>query len=188
MTDSVSLIKRWLNRCVIGGTEYGPDKNRHDLCRWSMTRTIIEEKSETIPADRIIDVGEASSGSIRLVETAGLKAEYCALSHCWGPADKRPPCTTTENETAHFEGIDIATLPKTFREAVELTRGLGIKYLWIDSLCIRQDDKEHWYVANVIHRRSITLNFTNQATRKCANGRHLRKSLLAHSGNRCNPL
>lgn len=122
-----------------------------------MTRTIIEEDDETIPADRIIDVGDESSSTIRLIETTGLKGRYCALSHCWGPPDKRPPCTTTENEKSHFEGVEIATLPNTFREAIELTRGLGIRYLWIDSLCIRQDDKEHWYVLYGVPDKTVEL-------------------------------
>ena len=42
------------------------------------------------------------------------------------------------------EGIKVADLPLTFRESVELCRGLGIPFLWIDSLCIIQDDLEDW--------------------------------------------
>jgi len=38
-------------------------------------------------------------------------------------------------------------LPETFRDAVQVTRELGIRYLWIDSLCIIQDkhDCRDWY-------------------------------------------
>jgi hypothetical protein len=42
------------------------------------------------------------------------------------------------------ESIDLDSLPKTFRDAVKVTRGIGINYLWIDSLCIIQDDKDDW--------------------------------------------
>lgn len=35
-------------------------------------------------------------------------------------------------------------LPKTFRDAVTFARGMGIGYLWIDSLCILQDDRDDW--------------------------------------------
>ena len=38
----------------------------------------------------------------------------------------------------------MADLPKTFRDAVTITRNLGIRYLWIDSLCIIQDSEEDW--------------------------------------------
>jgi hypothetical protein len=51
-----------------------------------------------------------------------------------------------ESNTGYFEqdGIPWSTLSKTFREASILTRELGIGYIWIDSLCIVQDDVEDW--------------------------------------------
>ncbi|KAF7536874.1 hypothetical protein G7054_g4140 [Neopestalotiopsis clavispora] len=41
-------------------------------------------------------------------------------------------------------GIAEAILPQTFRDAIELSRHLGIPYLWIDALCICQDDPDEW--------------------------------------------
>ena len=41
-------------------------------------------------------------------------------------------------------GINITDLPATFRHAVEITRRPGLRYLWIDSLCIMQDDEQDW--------------------------------------------
>lgn len=35
-------------------------------------------------------------------------------------------------------------LPQSFRDAVDVTRMLGLRYLWIDSLCIIQDSPEDW--------------------------------------------
>lgn len=43
-------------------------------------------------------------------------------------------------------GIDVSKLPKTFQDAVFITRELGVRYLWIDSLCICQDDRKDWEV------------------------------------------
>ena len=43
-----------------------------------------------------------------------------------------------------MDGIFTASLPKTFQDAVYVTRKFGIQYLWIDSLCIIQDSKEDW--------------------------------------------
>lgn len=48
----------------------------------------------------------------------------------------------------HADGIKDDALPKTFQDAITVTRKLGIQYLWIDSLCILQrtgrgDDREH---------------------------------------------
>ncbi|KAK4233569.1 hypothetical protein C8A03DRAFT_38710 [Achaetomium macrosporum] len=41
--------------------------------------------------------------------------------------------------------IALSRLPRTFRDAVIVTRGLGFRYLWIDSLCIVQDDACDWH-------------------------------------------
>ncbi|KAL1610764.1 hypothetical protein SLS60_002434 [Paraconiothyrium brasiliense] len=43
-----------------------------------------------------------------------------------------------------MRGIPFADLPRTFRDAVTITRGLGMQFLWIDSLCIRQYDNDDW--------------------------------------------
>ena len=74
--------------------------------------------------------------------------KYIALSHCWGqdPPTKNNPqfCTTDNNITARLEGFSFPKLPKTFRDAVQVTRELGIQYLWIDSLCIIQWNQKDW--------------------------------------------
>jgi hypothetical protein len=64
--------------------------------------------------------------------------EYVALSHVWGIG--KGPKTTKDNLQSHVKGIAWSTLPRAFQEAVEFTRALGIRYLWIDSLCLLQDD------------------------------------------------
>lgn len=92
----------------------------------------------------ISDGPESTTATVRLLETNGAKGTYCALSHCWGPVDKRPLRTVHANLTQHRDEIPFDKLPKTFRETVLFTRSLGIRYLWIDSLCIIQDDPEDW--------------------------------------------
>lgn len=66
------------------------------------------------------------------------------MSHCWGPVDRQPIRTLAENIQDHYSGIPLTALPRTFQEAVILTQRLGIDYLWIDSLCIQQDDDDDW--------------------------------------------
>jgi hypothetical protein len=66
--------------------------------------------------------------------------EYVALSHAWGIG--KGPKTTKESLQSHLEGISLATLPRAYQEAVVLTRALGIRYLWIDALCLLQDDEQ----------------------------------------------
>ncbi|PNP74377.1 hypothetical protein FNYG_12426 [Fusarium nygamai] len=43
-----------------------------------------------------------------------------------------------------MRGIPVGNLPATFRDAVIATNQLGYQYLWIDSLCIVQDDEKDW--------------------------------------------
>jgi len=51
---------------------------------------------------------------------------------------------TTTNYVDFTRQIDTSLLPKSFLEAMEVTRRLGVFYLWIDSLCIVQDSVVDW--------------------------------------------
>ena len=64
------------------------------------------------------------------------------LSHCWGTL--KCLTLTTLNYKDLETGFKLIELPKTFREAIEITRNLGIRYLWIDPLCILQDSHKDW--------------------------------------------
>lgn len=68
--------------------------------------------------------------------------EYLTLSHCWA---KAPLLTLRrENYDSFLESIPIADFPQTFRDAVDITLRLGYQALWIDALCIIQDDSKDW--------------------------------------------
>ncbi|KAF4456489.1 HET-domain-containing protein [Fusarium austroafricanum] len=99
---------------------------------------------------------------VKLVETKGSRGAYCALSHCWGRRNKHPLKTNDANIRDHLTDIPMSSLPKTFRDAIDLTRGVGIKYLWIDSLCIIQDDDSDWdheakKMASVYRRAALVI-------------------------------
>jgi hypothetical protein len=92
---------------------------------------------------RILDVGEPeSTGNVKLVETNGNRGQYIALSHCWGASNSF--LTTQDTLESMHNGFLPDQAPATFRDAIVLTRCLRIRYLWIDSLCIIQRDKEDW--------------------------------------------
>jgi hypothetical protein len=98
---------------------------------------------------RVIDVGEgAYSDYIRLYcSKKDEQGDYVALSHCWGEftdTQRAVFCTFKENINDRVRRIETSKLPKTFRDAVRVTRELGQRYLWIDSLCIIQNDPEDW--------------------------------------------
>ncbi|KAK4121894.1 HET-domain-containing protein [Parathielavia appendiculata] len=91
---------------------------------------------------RVLDVFAKGECGVRLHVSQGETAPYTALSHCWG---RKPFLRTLSGSLdAHRSGIPWARLPTTFQGAVEFTRKLGIRYLWIDSLCIIQDDQHDW--------------------------------------------
>lgn len=98
---------------------------------------------------RLIDVGTTDAPSLHLVERAdgNITANYIALSHCWGrPTRKKRFCTYTDNIQDLKQHIPFDELPLTFQHAVTATRALRVRYLWIDSLCIIQEDPEDWKV------------------------------------------
>jgi hypothetical protein len=71
--------------------------------------------------------------------------KYVALSYCWGDTTIYPAFkTNTANLLDHIRGIKKGTIPKTIQDAIIVTRAMGLRYLWIDALCIIQDSKEDW--------------------------------------------
>lgn len=105
--------------------------------------------SNSVLPTRVLDVKRRTfTKSIRLYISKNKEiGEYIALSHCWGdfkPEDRTKFCTFKQNIKQRRKSIDIDELPKTFRDAIRVTRGLGKRYLWIDSLCIVQDDPVDW--------------------------------------------
>ncbi|KAF2729260.1 HET-domain-containing protein, partial [Polyplosphaeria fusca] len=80
---------------------------------------------------------------IRLRESkAGQQGRYVALSYCWGSS---LPCKTTlENLETHTLGLSFDNLPNTLQDSIIVTRLLGLRFIWIDCLCIIQNDKDDW--------------------------------------------
>ena len=142
-------VKSWLRRCS--------QEHENSFC-----------KAATAPSDlptRIVDVGP-DNDSVKLVETNRMRDSYLCLSHCWG---KSPIITTTKaNIAEHKRGIPWNRLSKTFQDAVVFTRALGKRFIWIDSLCIVQDDLSDWEIesakmASVYSNCYLTLAATRSA-------------------------
>lgn len=121
--ESLSRISRWVSDC---------DTN-HRHC---------QHPRPPLPT-RVIDVGAPDGVKrCRLHDSTGEHENYVTLSHCWGQL--KILTTTKKNLRQHTNGIDVDALPKTFQDAIQMTRHLGVRYLWIDSLCIVQDDADDW--------------------------------------------
>lgn len=95
---------------------------------------------------RVIDVGDGEAKLMRLIEPDhGSRNKYLALSHRWGDlSEDQKFCTYNGNIETLKKEIPYDKLPKSFRDAVRVTRALHLRYLWIDSLCIIQDNKMDW--------------------------------------------
>lgn len=89
---------------------------------------------------------ERDTRHVRLVDATTIGSEtYVALSHCWGQIKGSERfCTLTSNIKDRQRSIEIEKLPKTFRDAINITRGIGKRLIWIDSLCIIQDHPDDW--------------------------------------------
>lgn len=104
------------------------------------------QKNGRLPT-RLLDVGDQDHPNILRLDCANKRSswKYMALSHRWGdPRIQRPFYTCLSNINAFQESIDLEELPQTFKDAVIVTRKLGVRYLWIDSLCIIQGDPDDW--------------------------------------------
>jgi hypothetical protein len=126
------LLKEWIKDC----------DDTHACCPRNLTEYFFPT--------RIIDVGKVDSNAIMIKydtwTRGGSHRPYVALSHRWGqPGEYQTICTNKAHIVGQTERtVEMADLPKTFQDAVVITRNLGVSYLWIDSLCVVQDDKDDW--------------------------------------------
>lgn len=100
---------------------------------------------------RLLDLGAwEMSNSIRLVDTSSLDSGsaiyYAALSYCWGPTNEAASQlrTTAATLRAYIKLIQADLLTLVIRDAVEATRAFSLRYLWIDALCIIQENHQGW--------------------------------------------
>lgn len=128
----IRLINTWIKEC---------DEN-HPKCRGLPQKDGPGSRKAFQLPTRLIDIGHQPDSKIKLYETRPddkTDLKYIALSHQWGdPTASNHFRTTTQNYAAHLNNIDFYKLPDTFKDAVTITRDMGIRYLWIDSICIIQ--------------------------------------------------
>lgn len=109
-------------------------------------------------------------------EIAHQTIKYAALSHCWGkPEENLKPLPRTLNKVptedleSRRKSIPWDSLTRNFQDAIVVARNLGYDYLWIDSLCIVQDDADDWTVeaatmAQVYGNAHVAISATRSAS------------------------
>lgn len=120
---SLGFIQQWLDTC----------NESHQGCI---------RPSSYLP-DRVISL---KGDSPVVIDTKGVMSEkYITVSHRWGTAfEKKPLMTTKESMDKHKQGIPWEDFPALFQDFLAIAEGLGISYVWIDCLCIVQDDAADW--------------------------------------------
>lgn len=123
---------------------------------------------------RFLDVVVGEGTQQRLCRRSDLPASapYAALSHSWGEKEARTkpvPKTQIANIHQRLDGIGWSELTQTFRDAITIARRLNVRYLWIDALCIIQDDSADWAMeasrmASVYENAHFVIAATNSRT------------------------
>ncbi|KAK5750988.1 hypothetical protein LTS12_018978 [Elasticomyces elasticus] len=106
-------------------------RRKHSRCKL--------KRNLTLPT-RLLDISGTQEADLRLVETQGLRARYAILSYCWG--GKQAVVTNRCDIERYKNKLALKSLPPTLQDAVKVARSIGFEYLWVDALCICQDDIE----------------------------------------------
>ncbi|KAL2689170.1 hypothetical protein Neosp_003222 [[Neocosmospora] mangrovei] len=152
------------------------------------THHCLPEQLNFIPS-RLIHISRLDPDSVRLVERGGglnQPVKYAALSHRWGTGHGELFCTITANIQGLKGGFMASNLPKTFLDAVVVTHGLGLEYLWIDSICIIQDDGEDWNIESKLMEQVFSSAYCSLAA-SCSSGTN-DGFLKARPQRRCIPM
>ncbi|KAF7935961.1 uncharacterized protein EAE98_002181 [Botrytis deweyae] len=133
------LIKKWIKEC---------DSNEECV----EFREFSKNKANFLPT-RLLYLGDGTTGQCpQIVETRDLledrsemakqQLQYACLSYCWG---SDLPLTTTSSTLSRYKSeLPEHKMPQIFQDAIAVSRGLGMQYLWIDAICILQDVLEDW--------------------------------------------
>lgn len=141
---SFDQIRRWVSEC----------SQDHKTCAAQTRPSFPKSKSVDIQTRvRFVDLGADSKAHIKLVEGFIVDdVKYITLSYRW-TAETPRTSLKTHNRALYLKNIPTKEWPQIYHDAVFASRALGIRYIWIDSLCIIQDDAHDWDVqASMMHR------------------------------------
>ncbi|KAK6823806.1 hypothetical protein RU639_006243 [Aspergillus parasiticus] len=141
----------WSRAPFIGGgsvlMDHSDDQGVYDfilecLSDCTTTHEHCDARNPVPLPSRLLQVSDQNR-TCRLVEpTKNQLGTYTTLSYCWGNGN---PLKLTKGLYNSFKnGISWNDLPQLFRDAMRIANRLGVSYIWIDSLCIVQDDRKDW--------------------------------------------
>ena len=124
---------------------------------------------------RLLDLSPNSESRLKLIITSQERPTepWATLSHCWGSIKDRFQLTTANIDSLR-QSIALSALPVLSRDAVDVARNLGIRYLWIDVLCILQDSLSDWQIESGLMALAYSLStLTIAATRSSSSNESL---------------
>ncbi|KAK4445158.1 heterokaryon incompatibility protein-domain-containing protein [Podospora aff. communis PSN243] len=139
-------VEKWLKNsevhAVCASTLSGAEKinsTTASLPRRCVRLSYLSDEYKIVPAPE-----DRPHIELALLETKGLTGSYVCLSHRWAQPETGMASTTTSNYSDRLSGKSLDNLPPLFQDVFHVSAALGIRYVWIDSLCIVQDDAADW--------------------------------------------
>ncbi|KAI2785368.1 HET-domain-containing protein [Daldinia loculata] len=127
--------REWKGLSAAGGKWPHVARGWLDDCQQNHQCTV----NSTFRPTRLIDVRDPLHP--HLVETGSIEIEdYVTLSYVWGA--KQNYTLTRDTLPIKLDGLDIQSIPSSVADAMDVTRKLGFRYIWVDALCIIQDSPE----------------------------------------------
>ncbi|KAF2456109.1 heterokaryon incompatibility protein-domain-containing protein [Lineolata rhizophorae] len=126
----LDMARGWLGRCR---------KEHGQSC--VKTYLNIPAHPAQLPGFLVIDVQKYCLVPLPFSSPAERVSQYAALSYVWGQTNRPVATKATLAQFSEPGAFQRVLVPKTIRDAIEVTRELGLPFLWADSLCIVQDDK-----------------------------------------------
>ncbi|KAK4452696.1 heterokaryon incompatibility protein-domain-containing protein [Podospora aff. communis PSN243] len=145
-SEVLAQAARWLDAC----------RKQHKKCG--------RAEDGFVPT-RLLHLEAQDKTRITLCEKLKGPLTYAALSHHWSAETETVILKTTNIKQRKESGIPLTRLPQMMQDVVSVLRGLGIAYLWIDSLCILQDSAADWVdqaamMAHVYSNADVTVAAT----------------------------
>ena len=146
---ALKQAKDWLRICQQTHTQCKPRQSTSSS--WS-------QESKSIRLIQI-DPSHEQTYTCRLIDHMLNKdVDYVTLSYRW-TADVKKTMLSRENQRLFYQAIPTDDWPSIYRDAVSVARYLNVEYIWIDALCIVQNDSADWReqaaLMNVIYERGI---------------------------------
>jgi hypothetical protein len=115
--------------------------------------TCHPRESATYIPTRLLDLGRDLGEEPRLIITADLAVspqgvveplDYATLSYCWGDKDDGAAQTKTDPSSLQqrLRGIQPSEMSRVLQDAITVCRAFSVRYLWVDALCIIQDEED----------------------------------------------